>query len=427
MSSGEALRQEQEMCHAMLVELGKGRLASDARLAHWVARGARVGVHRLVAMGSLVDYLVEVVGMDEHTAQEWKRVGTALGTLPILASAMDRGEVRFSAAKEVTRVATPETDREWTEAARQSYRTVQKLVRFKQPGDLPTTVVQPEAMPRRMQLWLSPEEFAFVTQAIDRAKRKAGRSLRLEEALAMVSQAYVEGGDGTQRRMRTTMFQCERCKSTFMDAGADRIRIDTTPAALAETSRAGPAPAADRDEITARATSRAGGSVAPTYDEAALVMDARSRHIPMEARRQVFERCGGKCSVPGCSNRLFLHFHHLDAFSKGGTHDPSRIALVCSSHHRAIHDGRMRVEGSVEEGLRFVPARAAPAAPSTWELAEGALHQMGFKKHEAREYVTKAQAANGDGEPTIEYAVRLALAQFSFSGVREDLAVYLPC
>ena len=68
MSSGEALRQEQEMCHAMLVELGKGRLASDARLAHWVARGARVGVHRLVAMGSLVDYLVEVVGMDEHTA-----------------------------------------------------------------------------------------------------------------------------------------------------------------------------------------------------------------------------------------------------------------------------------------------------------------------------------------------------------------------
>jgi len=387
-----------------------------------------------------------VVGMDEHTAQEWKRVGTALGTLPILASAMERGEVRFSAAKEVTRVAAPETDREWTEAARQSYRAVQKLVRFKQPGDLPTTVVQPEAMPRRMQLWLSPEEFAFVTQAIDRAKRKAGRSLRLEEALAMVSQAYVEGGDGTQRRMRTTMFQCERCKSTFMDAGADRIRIDTTPAALAETSRAGPAPAADRDEITARATScagaarsaegdeitaratsRAGGSVAPTYDEAALVMDARSRHIPMEARRQVFERCSGKCSVPGCSNRLFLHFHHLDAFAKGGAHDPSRIVLVCSSHHRAIHDGRMRVEGSVEEGLRFVPARAAPAAPSTWELAEGALHQMGFKKHEAREYVTKAQAANGDGEPTIEYAVRLALAQFSFSGVREDLAVYHPC
>jgi len=149
MSNGARLRQEQETCHAMLVELGKGRLASDARLAHWIPRGARVGVHRVIAMGSLVDYLVEVVGMDEHTAQEWKRVGTALGTLPILAGAMERGEVRFSAAKEVTRVATPQTDGEWTEAARQSYRAVQKLVRFKKPGDLPTTVVQPEARSSR--------------------------------------------------------------------------------------------------------------------------------------------------------------------------------------------------------------------------------------------------------------------------------------
>jgi len=222
------------------------------------------------------------------------------------------------------------------------------------------------------------------------------------------------------------MFQCEHCKSTFMDAGADRIRVDATPAARAESSRAGAAPIAERDESTARSTSRAGATVTSTYDEAAVVMDARSRHIPMRARRSVFERCGGKCSVPGCSNRLFLHFHHLDPFSKGGTHDPSRIALVCGEHHRAIHDRRMRVEGSVEEGLRFVPARAAPAAPSTWELAESALHQMGFKKHEAREYVTKAQAS-ANGEPTIEYAVRLALAQFSFSGVREDVAVYMPC
>ena len=107
MDSSPQFRREQEACHAMLVELGKQRRSNDARLAEWVRRGTRVEVHRLMAKADMAQYLVDVVGIDPHTAQEWKRVGRALAQLPKLAAAMERGEVQFSQGKEVTRVATP--------------------------------------------------------------------------------------------------------------------------------------------------------------------------------------------------------------------------------------------------------------------------------------------------------------------------------
>src|SRR5687768_10006154 len=207
MNADTHTRREQEACHAMLVELGKQRRANDARLAEWVRRGTRVQVHRLMAKADMAQYLMDVVGVDEHTAQEWKRVGRALSYLPKLAAAMERGEVHFSQGKEVTRIATKETDAVWTDAAKGSYRAVQRMVRFKKPGDLPTTVVPAEARPVKRAFWLLAEQNAFVQAAIDKAKRIAGRAVTDEEALALAAQGFVEGGDGSKRTKRTMLFK----------------------------------------------------------------------------------------------------------------------------------------------------------------------------------------------------------------------------
>ena len=56
---------------------------------------------------------------------------------------------------------------------------MQRRVRFKKPGDLPTTVVRPEARPQKMEFWLTAEQAAFVQQALDHAKRKAGGTLTI--------------------------------------------------------------------------------------------------------------------------------------------------------------------------------------------------------------------------------------------------------
>src|SRR5947208_13492324 len=50
------------------------------------------------------------VGLDLGTARERVRVARALGTLPRLAGALARGELSYAKVRELTRVATPETE-----------------------------------------------------------------------------------------------------------------------------------------------------------------------------------------------------------------------------------------------------------------------------------------------------------------------------
>src|SRR5919198_1004459 len=49
-------------------------------------------------------------GLDMGAARERVRVARALGTLPLLADALARGELSYSKVRALTRVATPETE-----------------------------------------------------------------------------------------------------------------------------------------------------------------------------------------------------------------------------------------------------------------------------------------------------------------------------
>ena len=62
--------------------------------------------------------------------------------------------------------------------------------------------------------------------------------------------------------------------------------------------------------------------------------------------RQVLERAGYRCEVPGCASRTNLHLHHLQRRSQGGADSLENLVVLCSAHHlRHAHGGRMRVEG----------------------------------------------------------------------------------
>ena len=50
------------------------------------------------------------VGLAPGAAREHVRVARALGTLPLLAQALARGELSYSKVRELTRVATPDTE-----------------------------------------------------------------------------------------------------------------------------------------------------------------------------------------------------------------------------------------------------------------------------------------------------------------------------
>jgi hypothetical protein len=71
----------------------------------------------------------------------------------------------------------------------------------------------------------------------------------------------------------------------------------------------------------------------------ALASAPRSRHIPAEVKRQVFERDGGQCTFVAdngrhCESRAFIEFDHAVLFSRGGDHSPDGLRLRCRAHNQ---------------------------------------------------------------------------------------------
>src|SRR6266849_5615491 len=59
---------------------------------------------------SCAEWLAWRVGLEPGAAREKVRVARALGTLPVLAEALARGELSYAKVRAITRVATPETE-----------------------------------------------------------------------------------------------------------------------------------------------------------------------------------------------------------------------------------------------------------------------------------------------------------------------------
>jgi len=67
--------------------------------------------------------------------------------------------------------------------------------------------------------------------------------------------------------------------------------------------------------------------------------DPRSRHIPVEVKRQVWKRDGGQCAFVAhngrrCAERGFLQFHHVDPYAAGGKATVDNIELRCQAHNK---------------------------------------------------------------------------------------------
>jgi hypothetical protein len=45
-----------------------------------------------------------------------------------------------------------------------------------------------------------------------------------------------------------------------------------------------------------------------------------------------------RCRFPGCEHERYLHAHHVRHWLRGGPTDVDNLVLLCSFHHRLIHD-----------------------------------------------------------------------------------------
>ena len=69
--------------------------------------------------------------------------------------------------------------------------------------------------------------------------------------------------------------------------------------------------------------------------------------------REILRRDCWCCSTPGCPNRIWLHIHHLESYSKGGKTEPRNLIGLCSACHKNTHDGLLKIERQSDGRLLF--------------------------------------------------------------------------
>ena len=313
-----------EQVDLALRSIAERRAGLDAEEARWLREAELLQVWRPLGMVSIFDYMERVLGYAPHTAQERLRVARALGELPHTETALERGALSFSAVRELTRVVTPDTEAEWLESVTEkNLRQIEDAVAFHKKGDKPDEPGDPQIRDCVLRLVLKPEAYAALREARRALEDEHGG--RLDDSQLVTALAgLVLGGNKDRAQHQIAVTVCEQCKQGWQTGAGANL-----PVSAAAVERA----TCDAEHI---------GSIDAEKPERAHL------DIPPATRRLVWARDRGRCRVPVCRSTRGLDIHHLEHQEHGGTHEPSNLALACSSCHIAHHEGRITIRGPAD-------------------------------------------------------------------------------
>ena len=118
-------------------------------------------------------------------------------------------------------------------------------------------------------------------------------------------------------------------------------------------------------------------------DGSMLSVSRRTRTIPPHIRRALEERDRG-CRFPGCGCR-FTEAHHVKHWADGGETSLGNTVLLCRRHHRAVHEGQVKLSVATDGTVVFFTrgGKMLPDAPrQVWrDLAPvPAVHPAALRK-----------------------------------------------
>jgi hypothetical protein len=314
-----------ERVHRTLKRIVKARASLDAQEAAALREGKRLRVWRELGYASMVQYMEAELGYTARVAMERLRVANAIEDLPVIADLLDKGELSLSAAEELTRVATPETEGDWLAACHDKpVREIEAMVAEHNKGERPTDPPDPSLRRYSLHYKVRAENYALERQVKQLLEKELGARLDDDAFIGTVFRRILDGAaaERTRAPYQISVTTCDTCKKGWQDGGG--VTVEMTPAAVA------------RAECDAE---RIGRVDSPTPQRA-------HQDVPPKVRRQVGARDHHRCAVPGCTCHTNLDIHHIIPRALGGTNDPSNLLTLCESHHLAHHDGYLLITGA---------------------------------------------------------------------------------
>ncbi len=418
---------EWQVVHERLVKLARTRAGLDFDEGVQLLAAYRERVHERLGYGGFVEYIERLFGYSPRLTYEKLRVAAALETLPELAQRLREGRATWSSARELTRVATAETEHDWIVAASGTARETERLVSGHRLGDRPEDPVDDALRRHVLRFDVSGEVLATFREAMAKIRREAAGPLDDDAALLLLARHVLAGGAAGDGRAsyQVAINVCERCQEAYQQGGPDRVHVSREVAEMAKCD-AEHVPSAHVGTILDAHV----GTDAGTTPETGTAPDAMRRarqSIPPAVRRYVLRRDGHCCAFPGCRHATFVDVHHIDSRADGGKHHPDNLVTLCSAHHRAVHRGEVVIEGRFSLGLVFKhadgtlyggPVRALEVEARA--RAFRALRSMGFREREIRlAFANLPAQAQPQAPPDFEAVVRAALVLLTEAAIEK--------
>jgi len=398
-----------------IAELSAHLEAATARLLNLIREfDARGGWN--IGFRSCAAWLSWRVSLDLGAAREKVRVARALGTLPLLAQALARGELSYAKVRALTRVATPETEAlllgvgragtaEHVERIVRGWRRVDRNAEAREAAQRHKSralhVFRDEDGMVTVRGRLAPEVGALLVQALTAARETLCQQARGNDAAASPGDVSAETPTMAQQQADALALLAETALHHGIDPGAPAERyqvvVHIDAPALADPDQPGQCVLEDGTHVSAETSRRLACDASRVvmrhaHDRRVVEVAARTRTIPPSLRRALHHRdCG--CRFPGCGLR-FAQGHHIRHWAQGGPTTLSNLALLCRRHHRAVHEEGYQLDRQPDGELRFrrPDGRLLPEVPRPPEIPGDPVTFL-RARHEAEGLVLNARTA----------------------------------
>lgn len=363
------------------------REATAALIAHLAVLDER-GLYLAEGCSSLFTYCLQVLHLSEHAAYGRIEAARASRKYPIILELLGDGSVNLTTVTLLAPHLTPENHVNLLAAARhQRKRQVEELVATLRPlpsvpssiRRLPAPKVTSAAAPGGAISSQAIADTAIAdtvigSQASGDASHSASVSLLSPLPSSPAPRAVVEPLAPERYKIQFTA-SAEMYEKLHLAQALLRHQIpDGDPAAIFDRALT------VLVEVLAKQKHAATDRPRDRVHEQPPAEVSRSRHVPAQVKRVVWQRDGGKCAFVGttgrrCDERGFLEFHHVVPYSEGGAASVDNIQLRCRAHNgyefeRAFGRGKMlevrevsvAYGGSMEQ-LR-TPTQISPATRS---------------------------------------------------------------
>ncbi len=339
-------------------------------------------------------------GIDLGAARQKVRVAKALGTLPRVSMAMQRGQLSYAKVRALTRVATTDDEAALLDLALAGTAAhVERFVRAGRRVDRAEAAKQAEVqhLNRQLSTWLDDDGMVVIRgrltpevgAVVQRALEAAADRLFREAAGSPSGNVITEELTPAQRRADALGLLAEAALAANLDAGTagDRYQVVlhvTAPegepaAAVAQTASADTFDGAiELDHgahyVSAETSRRIACDAATEHmhhdaDGDVIASSRRTRTIPPAIRRALTVR-DTTCRFPGCTSRR-CDAHHIVHWADDGETNLENLVLLCRPHHRAVHEGGFGVSRATNGAVTFTRPDGerldtAPPTPRAW-------------------------------------------------------------